>query len=292
MQSMHGSRWLSVIVMCTCVGLFNVYVGTFALEQNCSTSAAPKEWFSPLNGEHGLIDYNTSSPAGWGACSRFSRATCCEKNQTDSVTRILILMERAAFSDSCKAVTEKALCPLACDPDVGLGRLPPVLCLDTCTEWFEACKGDFFSPIAVGVQRMPLPCAESALVCSKMGDMYSTGSDMCEAMSVKWGTDKCLTGEVDATRRGKVRTPIGNRSKPSGGMPGLVEMFWRDMRHLQRFFDKFFGNFITTYTKSVDRILTKYGSYITWSVPLILVGFVYLVQRRMKKAAENNDDFR
>jgi len=258
-------------------------------ETNCSSTGIPKEWFPPLNPNHGLLDYNTNTPPGWGACLQYSRATCCEKNQTDVVFRLLIGMEKSNFSKFCLLMTEKVLCAISCNPDVGLGKIPPIMCLNTCIEWYAACKDDFFSPSTVGIQKIPSPCSDSAVVCSRLGDVYHSGNEMCEAMSLKWGTeDACLSGEVDLERRGRIIFSSSDKSTHGTSKTdyGLIELFLRDMR----IFGSMIQKFANYYMHTIDRFVGKYHIRLKWVGIFTFVSLVIpIVLRSLKQKRRPNN---
>jgi hypothetical protein len=90
-----------------------------------------------------------------------------------------------------------------CHPDVGTKARLPVACEAQCEAWLHACHSDFFAPAPVGAARMPLPCSEHAVVCSRAGDMFATGAAFCDAMGVRWSSadEDCLDGLAPALGR-------------------------------------------------------------------------------------------
>lgn len=56
------------------------------------------------------------------------------------------------------------------------------VCADTCTQWYNACKDDFFDfhPLTEEL----IPCGGSALVCSRLSDLAINGADMCQKASL------------------------------------------------------------------------------------------------------------
>jgi len=204
-------------------------------------SNLPKEWFPPsvMVGveDHGLLDYGPEPPPGWGACLKYSRATCCGVNQTSVVYRMVAAMDRAGMSRECQDMTERVLCAVGCDPDVGTGRIPPHVCVNECNDWFEACKDEFFSPTAGSVHKVPMPCSEHAVVCSKLGDVYSSGPRLCEAMALRWSDDAhaCLAGTVNLTRRGSPVIAKPRRATDSSSSTSHLSLWEWFLKDMQRF---------------------------------------------------------
>jgi hypothetical protein len=263
------------------------------ITKNCSSQVLPKEWFPSFNSNHSLIDYQIPQPLGWGSCFQYSKATCCEKPHVDAIFRMILLMDRAGFSSQCKSYTEKVLCSVACDPDVGLGNIPPIICLDVCNEWYDVCKDEFFSPSHAGIQKIPMPCSDAAVVCSRFGDVYRTGPEFCDAMAIKYGnTHGCLNGEVDPKRRG---TPLPSASTGrSSSSTALIDLFLRDIRALSALITRSTDSF----KKSIDRFVNKYGLPLKISGVIVfgailtpvLVNIFTKIRKRSVEAV--NDDFR
>lgn len=269
-----------------------------ATEERCTSSVPVKEWFPPYNSSRALTDWG-HNPLGWGACQSYSRATCCEKNHTDVVTRVTLLMNNAKFAPTCQQMTEDVLCALACDPDVGLGHRQAVVCPGTCQRWFSACQDEFVTPPANSVYRLPItPCLDSSLVCSKIQHMFPLGAqEFCHTMSVVeaasggggGGSDECLSLHADSSRRG---TPV---AKPvfTPQRKGLWEQFVDDFRPLVRLASKW-------YTTNVDRIVQRHYKLLAWfglvslvfvSLPLVARWWMRNRRAGVVVEEEENDDF-
>ena len=259
---------------------------TLATYLPCSPSALQKEWFPPLNSSHGLLDWS-NQVINWGACNDYLRATCCEKIHSDIVFRLVLAMDRAEFSEPCKRETERILCAISCNPDVGLGLINGVICSQACETWYDACKQEFFSPMTPGIQKTPLPCTDSAVVCSRLQDIYLSGPEFCDAMSVSWTNENenCLTGKENIKeRRGQAINP-----SPQGKNSNtLLDSFYRDLRILQKFLEKH----LQVYTKFLEKhsLMIKILGIIT---VLLVAPILYLkILRHNASAPEaENDDF-
>ena len=159
----------------------------------------------PIDPTMRLTDYGLSGVGLGPVCAAFARATCCTREHTEAILRTIVPYERAGMSAPCKAMTERLRC-LMCHPDVGTLGTAPVACARQCTAWLHACEDDYFAPAPVGAARLPLPCHDGALLCSRAGDMFANGAAFCDAMGVRW-TDEptCMDGTAPADRRG---TPV------------------------------------------------------------------------------------
>ncbi|KAH9257049.1 hypothetical protein BASA81_004870 [Batrachochytrium salamandrivorans] len=274
------------------VGLYWLVVAmASSAEEHCTSNVPVKEWFPPYNSSRPLTDWG-HNPLGWGACQSYSRATCCEKNHTDVVTRVTLLMNNAKFASNCQKMTEDVLCALACDPDVGLGHRQAVVCPGTCRRWFSACQDEFVTPPANSVYRLPItPCLDSSLVCSKIQDMFSSGAqEFCQAMSVveASSSDECLSLQAESNRRGKpVAKPVFTPQRK-----GAFEQFVDDFRPLIRSASNW-------YMTNVDRLVQRHYKLLAWFgvvslvfVSLPLFARFWMRNRRIPNAEEDeNDDF-
>lgn len=252
--------------------------------ENCSSSVLPKDWFKPLDASHGLLDWG-DRPTGWGACQKYSRATCCSKEQTDAVFRLLVGMERAGFSSQCQYVTERLLCAVGCDADVGLGLRKPHVCLESCNEWFQACREEFFQPLS-NVFKVPFPCLDNALVCSKAAEVYTDGEHFCTAMAIPWSEEEsCLDGKLKSSeRRGKA---VYRESSSDVGASSLLNMLYRDVRMMSKWLNKMFGQ----YTASVDWLTDEYTPHLlVLLLVTVFVGAARTLGAQVRRT-QRNDDF-
>lgn len=259
----------------------------------CLAEAPVKEWFPAYNSSRSPMDWS-KNPPGWGACHEYSRATCCEKNHTDVITRVTLLMSNAGFSPTCQHITEQVLCALGCNPDVGTGAVQPVVCRGTCDMWFNACKDEFITPPANSVYRLPItPCLDSSLVCSQIKDMFPMGAqEFCHVMSVTevtTATGECLPLQADSKRIGmQLPKPIFTPSK--GSPRGVIDAFVQDLR-------RFIQPIVNWYVNHVDKLVKRHPGVLMWFgiVTLVFISFPVLVALWTKVSKrgieQENDDF-
>lgn len=125
-----------------------------------------------------------------------------------------------------------------------------------CEAWLEACKGDFFSPALAGVKKAPLPCVDSALVCSRLGDVFESGRELCQSMAVRVSVVEAegLPLVPDAKRRGVPLPATNYRTRNT--LPEILHGVLID-------FDKMmastkFGRLLNDYFAYLDRAYNTY----------------------------------
>ena len=144
----------------------------------------------------GAFDANAGSAPLGPACAPWQRNTCCGKKQVDAVWRFVVALEKGDATRECRAWTERVKCAALCDPDVGVGRRPALVCKPECELWYAACR-DAFLAAPAGAGGSWLPCHDGALLCSRAADAFADASSFCDAMGVKMSeAENCLSGEA------------------------------------------------------------------------------------------------
>jgi len=192
--------------------VFMCVMGVCDANLRCLSSLKPLEWRTDLM-----------------ACRLFEQATCCDRGDSEDLLRQHLLSAAhaasepsMAFSRNCALALETALC-MPCDPLVGTGAVRTI-CIDLCEKWFEACKDSLFTVPQMPADA-PKPCGENALVCSKIGEMFSSGASLCTRFGLMPGNSQCYNGKVDTSLEGvRIERTVTNSQN-------LIETF------LQRFND-------------------------------------------------------
>lgn len=67
-----------------------------------------------------------------------------------------------------------------CDPKVGAcAQGPPSIAAKLCYDAYDSCMDEFFAAEVLGY---PVPCGSKHTVCSKLGEWYEDGPQLCKAV--------------------------------------------------------------------------------------------------------------
>merc|ERR1712023_466902 len=129
--------------------------------------------------------------------------TCCNKTHTDRLRRRALTYFDADVADECRNIASKALCS-DCEPGFGTGERTGV-CQSICDKWFSACADTMFTTSSISSEY--IPCAFNSMLCWRLGDVVSSGRELCEKQGLKIVDDasRCYDGQMQEKFRKVVR---------------------------------------------------------------------------------------
>lgn len=162
-------------------------------------SSASSVACGPVHGMRFGSDPPRALPANLPFCSSFSHNTCCNATNAQEMFGRHMALIHSGVRDSCALVSETLAC-YPCHPSVGTGAINSV-CPSLCNRWLETCGEEFY---AVTLDGKLQPCHEGALVCSRLKDVFQSGSALCSRMGyrVALSTHACYDGTVDPLVKG------------------------------------------------------------------------------------------
>lgn len=129
-----------------------------------------------------------SSLSGMPFCQVYSRRTCCAQRQARGVYEtVLPYIFSEIRNPDCRDLAASLLCHPCFPPEAASEG---GVCHSTCDAWFRACGAEWFSrPSPSTVTSLPptalVPCnLQQSLVCSRLDDLVSSGTELCEAFGV------------------------------------------------------------------------------------------------------------
>ncbi|KAF4692685.1 hypothetical protein FOZ63_030958 [Perkinsus olseni] len=151
---------------------------------NCSIAAA----------RYGLTDFpefsvdRSKSTEPLTFCEDYNANTCCGLRDDLRIrSRFVNLVAKAAGTDEgvsvkCADMLRKVAC-LPCDGHLATQSKLPSICRSFCDSWFDSCRGDFFTVVSSG-NRLDLCDPKSSLICSRLDEIVSDSTELCERSGV------------------------------------------------------------------------------------------------------------
>mmetsp|Transcript_37321 Transcript_37321/g.62811 ORF Transcript_37321/g.62811 Transcript_37321/m.62811 type:complete len:270 (+) Transcript_37321:282-1091(+) len=161
---------------------------------------------------------------GLSVCAEYKECTCCNISHSALIQYNLDnFFTSNEVSRACQTVMTMLSCR-TCDPEVGVG-MKQAICEQTCTDWYRACKDDFFAFTPI-TQRLQL-CDDRQMVCSPLHELASDGRDLCKQAGLKVSKSACFNGRKSSAHG---LCSFGDMVEPELSVPfttqlGLVA-FW------------------------------------------------------------------
>ncbi|CAI2372134.1 unnamed protein product [Moneuplotes crassus] len=165
----------------------------------------------PILGEYGLKKpEDTGNNATF--CFEHSPNTCCNKTDTEFIRKKMskLRVDSSNISNKCAEISTMNFCSL-CDRGVSTGIIQG-LCPHQCSEWYEACKDDFFAGGMEikdhGVEENSF-CSKFSPTCTKVKHIYENPTDFCTQMgfTVNFKNDRCYDGISWVEKKEKAKKP-------------------------------------------------------------------------------------